>query len=126
MDGRNHHQAETHSIGAAALCGIVVWMFARLRRRARPSALGLAATAAWLTHVLLDYVGSDTHPPIGIMALWPFAPGYYKSPWILFLDIGRTLEWATVRHNAVAVAWEIVLLAPLLLASWRLRARSEA
>ena len=45
----------------------------------------------------------------------------------LFLDIGRTLDWATVRHNALAVAWEIVLLrSRCSLASWRLRARCEA
>jgi membrane-bound metal-dependent hydrolase YbcI (DUF457 family) len=126
VDGRNHHQAETHSIGAAALCGVVVWTFARLRRGARPAALGVAASAAWLSHLLLDYLGADTHPPIGILALWPFDGGYYKSPWILFMDIGRTLEWATFRHDTLAVAWEIVLLGPLLLASWRLRGRAEA
>ena len=126
VDGRNHHQAEAHSIGAAALCGVLVWAAARLRRQSRPASLGLAAAGAWLTHVLLDYVGADTHPPIGIMALWPFEAAYHKAPWILFLDIGRTLEWATVRHDALAVAWEIALLGPLLLASWRLRARAEA
>jgi membrane-bound metal-dependent hydrolase YbcI (DUF457 family) len=126
VDGRNHHQAETHSIGAVALCGLAVWVAARLRRWDRPGALAFAAAAAWLTHLLLDYLGSDTHPPIGIMALWPLEGGYHKSPWILFLDIGRTLEWATLRNNALAVGWEIVLLVPLLLASWRLRARSEA
>ena len=126
VDGRNHHQAETHSIGAAALAAFVVWTAARLRAEARPAALGMAAGGAWLTHVLLDYVGQDTHPPIGIMALWPFESGYHKLPWPIFLDIGRTLEWATVRHDALAVAWEIALLAPLLLASWWWRARTEA
>ena len=126
VDGRNHHQAETHSVGAAALCGVLVWAAARLKRHARPAALSLAASAAWLSHLLLDYVGADTHPPIGILALWPFESTYHKAPWILFLDIGRTLEWATVRHDALAVAWELVLLGPLLLASWRLRARAEA
>jgi membrane-bound metal-dependent hydrolase YbcI (DUF457 family) len=126
VDGRNHHQAETHSIGAAALAALVVWAGARLRRRPRPRALGLAAGGAWLSHVLLDYAGADTHPPIGILALWPFESGYHKLPWPLFLDIGRTLEWATVRHDALAVAWEILILGPLLLACWRLRARAEA
>jgi membrane-bound metal-dependent hydrolase YbcI (DUF457 family) len=126
VDGRNHHQAETHSIGAVALAALVVWAVGRLRRRPRAAALGLAAGVAWLSHVLLDYVGADTHPPIGILALWPFESDYHKLPWPLFLDIGRTLEWATVRHDALAVAWEIVLLGPLLLASWRLRARAEA
>ena len=125
VDGRNHHQAETHSIGAAALCGVLVWATARSRRQPRSASLGLAAAGGWLTHLLLDYLGADTHPPIGILALWPFDSGYYKAPWILFLDIGRTLEWATFRHDVLAVAWEIVLLGPLLLASWRLRAQAE-
>ena len=126
VDGRNHHQAETHSVGAAALFALAVWAMERLRHRPRAAALGLAAGAAWMSHVLLDYLGADTHPPIGILALWPFESGYHKLPWPLFLDIGRTLEWATVRHDALAVAWEIVLLGPLLVASWRLRARAEA
>ena len=126
VDGRNHHQAETHSVGAAALAALLVWAVARLRRRPRAAALGLAAGMAWLSHVLLDYLGADTHPPIGILALWPFESGYHHCPWPLFLDIGRTLEWATLRHDALAVGWEILVLGPLLLASWRLRARAEA
>jgi membrane-bound metal-dependent hydrolase YbcI (DUF457 family) len=126
VDGRNHHQAETHSIGATALAAACVWAATRLAGWARPAALGVWAGCAWLTHLLLDYLGLDTHPPIGIMALWPFQPGYFKAPWTIFLDIGRTLDWATVRHDALAVAWEIVLLGPLLLASWRSRAPSEA
>jgi membrane-bound metal-dependent hydrolase YbcI (DUF457 family) len=126
VDGRNHHQGETHSVGAAALAAVVVWAAARVFRWARPAALGLWAGVSWLTHVVLDYLGLDTHPPIGVMALWPLESGYHKAPWALFLDIGRTLEWATVRHDALAVAWETVLLGPLLVACWRLRVRSEA
>lgn len=126
VDGRNHHQAETHSVGAAALAALAAWGVALLRHRARPAALGLAVGAAWLSHLVLDYAGADTHPPIGILAFWPFESGYYKLPWPIFLDIGRTLEWATLRHDALAVAWEILLLGPLLLATWRLRARTEA
>ena len=124
VDGRNHHQAETHSIGAAALAAAVVWAATRLLHRARPAALGAAAGWAWLSHVLLDYVGLDTHPPIGIMALWPFESGYHKSPWTIFLDIGRTLERSTVLHNALAAAWEAALLLPLLAWAWRSRKRN--
>jgi len=65
----------------------------------------------------------DTNPPIGIMALWPFSPAYYKFPWPIFMDIGRTLTWTTVLHNAVAGAWEATLLLPLLWAAWRWRSR---
>src|SRR5262245_8384997 len=79
VDGRNHHQAETHSIGAAALAVALVWAGARIARWPRPAALGLWAGCAWLTHLLLDYLGLDTHPPIGILALWPFQAGYFKA-----------------------------------------------
>ena len=124
VDGRNHHQAETHSIGAAVLAGIVAALVARFVRWKAPVALGLAVAAAWLTHPLLDYFGNDTHPPIGLMALWPFDRGFYKSPWIVFMDIGRTLDWRTVRHNIVAIAWELLVLTPILgAAGWALRRR---
>jgi membrane-bound metal-dependent hydrolase YbcI (DUF457 family) len=117
VDGRNHHQAETHSIGAALIAGLVVGLLAALAGWARPAALAAAVVAGWLTHPLLDYFGNDTHPPIGIMALWPFDRGYFKSPWIVFMDIGRTLDWRTVRHNVVAVTWELIALTPLLAAA---------
>ena len=35
------------------------------------------------------------------------------------MDIGRTLSWHTVRHNALAVAWETVLMLAILLATWQ-------
>jgi membrane-bound metal-dependent hydrolase YbcI (DUF457 family) len=124
VDGRNHHQAETHSIGAALLAGLVVGVFGRLAGWSRPAALAAVVAAGWLTHPLLDYFGNDTHPPIGLMALWPFDHGFYKSPWILFMDIGRTLDWRTVRHNVVAVSWELLVLTPLLAAAgWLVRRR---
>ena len=95
------------------------------RCRGWPEALRLAllAGAAWTSHVALDYLGRDTNPPIGLMAFWPASCGYFKFPWPLFFDIGRTLEWATVRHDAVAVAWEAVLLRPLLRVALRYRLR---
>ena len=68
---------------------------------------------------MLDLLNLDTHPPIGLMALWPLTHGYYKVPWPIFMDIGRTLDWKTVRHDALALAWEVVLLCPLLVVIWR-------
>jgi hypothetical protein len=117
VDGRNHHQAETHGVGAALLAGLVVVLIARLAGWARPAALGLVVAVGWLTHPLLDFFGNDTHPPIGLMGLWPFDRGFYKSPWIVFMDIGRTLDWRTVRHNTVAISWELLVLTPFLAAA---------
>jgi hypothetical protein len=125
VDGRNHHQAETHSIGSAVLAAAAVFGLARWRRWPRPFALAALAGLVWLSHVALDYLGRDTHPPIGLLALWPASSGYFKFPWPVFLDIGRTLTLETIRHNAVAVAWEAVLLVPPLLLSWRHRLGKE-
>jgi membrane-bound metal-dependent hydrolase YbcI (DUF457 family) len=126
LDGLNHHQAEVHSLGvglavAAAVAGVAVACGVR-----RPWALGLAALLGWSSHLFLDMMNVDTHPPIGLMALWPFSSGYFKAPWPLFLDIGRTLNWRTVRHDTVAVAWELAVLCPVLIAAFRVRARRRA
>ena len=121
--GVRWHQRHTHSIGAAVVAGLAVAIVARVAgSRAWPS-LGLAAFFGWTSHLALDFLNVDTHPPIGIMALWPFSKGHYKFPWPIFMDIGRTLEWNTVRHNALALAWEAALLCPLLVLAWRRRTR---
>jgi membrane-bound metal-dependent hydrolase YbcI (DUF457 family) len=121
VDGRNHHQAESHSIGCALIAALLAWGLALLWRRPEPARWAMAAGLGWLSHVGLDYFGRDTHPPIGLMALWPLSSGHFKFPWPLFMDIGRTLDWKTLRHNALAVTWEVVALAPLVVLSWRLR-----
>jgi len=117
------HQGASHSVGTALLAGVAVAAFAALLRWPRVLVLGLVATLGWSSHIALDLLNLDTHPPIGLMALWPFSEAYYKFPWPVFLDIGRTLDWKTVRHDALALAWEAALLCPLLAWCWRRRTR---
>jgi len=123
VDGRNHHDAETHSIGFALLAAVTAAAVFTLLRWRRPLALALAVFLAWGSHLALDYMNVDTSPPIGILALWPFSPAYYKSPLPIFMDIGRDLNWSTIRHDALAAAWECAVLVPLLAACWRHRMR---
>lgn len=123
VDGRNHHGNEMHSLGFALLAAVAGAAVFRLRRWKKPVSVALAVFLGWSSHVLLDYLNVDTHPPIGIMALWPLSNAHYKSPIPIFLDIGRTLDWTAVRHNSLAVAWECVILIPLFLLAWRHRAR---
>jgi membrane-bound metal-dependent hydrolase YbcI (DUF457 family) len=126
VDGRNHHRAASHSLGAALLVGVLVWACRRVSGRPGALAWGSLAAAAWLSHVLLDWLGRDTNPPLGLMALWPLSDGWFQSPWPIFLDIGRTLDLHTIGSNALAAAWEVLLLAPLLwLAARSRRARQE-
>jgi membrane-bound metal-dependent hydrolase YbcI (DUF457 family) len=126
VDGVNHHQAQGHSIGVGIALSLAVTLAAAAGRVPRPWTLGLAALLGWSSHLVLDLLNVDTNPPIGLMALWPFSRGYYKSPWPLFLDIGRTLNWRTVRHDTIAIAWEAALLCPVLIAAWRVRVRRRA
>jgi LexA-binding, inner membrane-associated putative hydrolase len=121
FDGRNHHGNEAHSVGCALAAAAVTAVAARMLGMRHPLLFGAAAGAGWASHVLLDYLNVDTHPPIGIMALWPFSRGYYKVPWPVFLDIGRTLDWETALHDALAIAWEAVVLLPVVMVAWRLR-----
>lgn len=121
VDGRNHHQAESHSIGCAAIAFLFAWGLARSRGAPRAAGWGLAAALGWSSHVVLDFFGRDTHPPIGLMALWPLSSSHFKFPWPVFLDVGRTLDWRTVWNNAIAVAWEVAVLVPFAGACWRWR-----
>jgi membrane-bound metal-dependent hydrolase YbcI (DUF457 family) len=123
VDGRNHHNNEMHSVGAALAAAGLAWLLLRWHGTRAPLAVAVAVFLGWSSHLFLDYLNVDTHPPIGLLALWPFSAAYWKSPVPLFLDIGRTLTWATVWHNAVAGAWEMVVLVPILLACWRYRSR---
>ncbi len=125
VDGRNHHGQETHSVGMALVAACVALGVASWLRQPRPLAFSVAVGFAWGSHVLLDYLNVDTHPPIGILALWPLSTGYFKVPWPIFLDVGRTLDLGTIRHNALAAAWECAILLPMLSWAWRFRTRRE-
>jgi inner membrane protein len=120
------HSRQTHSLGAAAM----VAGFAALAPEQWRVALGagrrwrfaLGCGAAWASHVLLDWLGSDTTAPIGIMALWPWSSGFYQSDLHWFAAISRRY-WQPefVRMNALAAVREIVILGPVAFIVWRVR-----
>ena len=65
-------------------------------------------------HVLLDWLGTDTAPPLGIMALWPFSHQYYESPWPVFMPISRRYWLAEFwTFNLLALGLELLILMPL-------------
>ena len=110
------HSMYTHSLGAA----LIVLLVARVVTGGWRWAI--AAGLAYGSHILLDWLGHDTTPPIGVMALWPFTSGYYQSDLHLFLPISRRY-WVPgfLAHNLTAVAREVLCMGPLaFLAYWRL------
>ncbi len=115
------HNQETHSLFAAVLAGVAAFLWKKDAR------LALAVTLAWMSHVLFDWLGSDTTPPLGVMALWPLSSEYYFSNAFFFEAISRRY-WLDnfISHNLWAVARELVILGPpLAILLWLSRRREK-
>jgi hypothetical protein len=107
------HSRYTHSVGAA-LVTLAVALWVTRRRGAAGLRVSLAVAASYGSHILLDWLAQDTSPPLGIMALWPFSDGFFLSPVSVFLGISRKYWLASAwTQDAVSVAREVLILAPL-------------
>jgi membrane-bound metal-dependent hydrolase YbcI (DUF457 family) len=113
------HRTYTHSIGGVAAVGVACWL-ALWRRLPHALAPALALTAAYLSHLLLDWLSKDTAPPSGLTALWPFSSTFYQSPWTMFGEISRRywLPHEFVVSNILAAIWECAVLLPFLMLAW--------
>jgi membrane-bound metal-dependent hydrolase YbcI (DUF457 family) len=118
------HSGPTHGLGSALIAGFVVWTWLRGIAGRRPGLTAWAVVLAYATHTLLDWLGSDTSPPIGIMALWPFDRGHYESQRHLFMAISRRYwlpEFWT--YNLRALVRELLILIPVVAFVRRYRRR---
>ncbi len=108
------HRSVTHSLGAVFLVAAVAGGIAPAARLS----VALTAAAAFGSHLLLDWLGTDPSPPHGIMAWWPWTNQFYLSDTPLFMRVCREY-WSLDcwRHNALAVSREIALLVPVTLAA---------
>jgi inner membrane protein len=112
------HSGPTHSLGAGLI--VAVAAFAAHRRwrtplaSLRPAVFAIACAAAYMSHVLLDWLSSDTTAPIGVMALWPASRLHYESDLHLFMAISRRYHqgWTFIRQNGIAFVRELLILVP--------------
>jgi membrane-bound metal-dependent hydrolase YbcI (DUF457 family) len=107
------HRGPSHSLGATMIVGLLAWAVLRGQRGGWQWAI--ASAAAYGSHVLLDWVSSDTSPPIGLQACWPWSSAYYEAPWEVFLATSRRVHqpdlfWVP---NALAIARELIILVPV-------------
>ena len=120
------HSGPTHGLGAALLAGLVAWVAVRAVGFGGVPGwrIGLAVAAAYASHTLLDWLGRDSSPPIGIMALWPVSDAYFESDLHVFMAISRRY-WREgfVAQNVAAVTREVLILAPILAAVAAVRER---
>jgi membrane-bound metal-dependent hydrolase YbcI (DUF457 family) len=108
------HSGPTHGLGAAIIVGVATWLVLKMRGSSLGAGTACASAIAYATHTLLDWLGTDSSPPIGIMALWPFSRGYYESPLHVFMAISRRYwlpEFWT--FNIYALARELLILVPI-------------
>ena len=108
------HSGPTHGLGAAVITGLAVWAILWGTAWQGRATTAAAVALAYASHTLLDWLGTDSSPPIGIMALWPVSREYYESRLHVFMAISRRYWlpefWAS---NARALARELVILLPL-------------
>ena len=119
-----YHQGGSHSLAAALLVSLGLSL--ALGRDSRSRRLGFAAFfAAYSSHLLLDYLGTDARPPLGVPLLWPVSDATWISP-ISFLPgvhhatsgvetSGEWLKMVFSRHNLRPILFELMLVGPLLL-----------
>jgi inner membrane protein len=118
------HSTYTHSIGAVLIALAIALAIGGFRRWR----MTLAIAAGWGSHIALDWLGSDTSPPIGIMALWPFSRDYYQSSLFVFDAISRRywLPHEFIVGNTLAVLKELMILVPAVWLVSRARLRAGA
>lgn len=113
------HRTYTHSLGAIFIVGVASWLVMRGRvpHAARAATILMAAYGS---HLVLDWTGTDTSTPPGLMMLWPFSSAYHVSGWNLFGEVSRRywLPQEFVLGNLAAFAWEMLVLVPVFLIAW--------
>lgn len=139
---RGAHRTATHSITAAVLTFIIAAaVTGQVTRCQTPSSgvrhptmvsdtwrVATVCALAYASHLLLDWLGADHFAPFGIQLLWPFSDRWFISNLDLFRQTARRdfLTAPIIRQNAIAVAQEIAILAPILVALWLIRVKALA
>jgi membrane-bound metal-dependent hydrolase YbcI (DUF457 family) len=125
--GRSYHHYFTHSLGFTVLFAGVSYLGARFTKRAAPFRDAAVLTAAYFSHIFLDFLAKDATPPFGVQLLWPFSDTFYISPVKAFTATWRgSLAKLFGLHNWMAVGLEILVLLPIIALISRWRKRSPA
>ena len=127
------HRTYTHSVGAVVVVGLIAFAIAdwRTRLAEAPKArrrIALMCAAAYASHLLLDWLGVDLYPPLGLQVLWPFDSGWYISglDWFRQTRREQLFTWPVVEQNLLAIAQELAILVPIAAGLWLIRVKTLA
>lgn len=134
------HSYETHSIGAAIVAAAAVALVSAIRTNPQESyepswgvrTLGVRTNVmafvvgamTWLSHPVLDMLGADSSPPLGVMFFWPLSDSFFIAPFAIFDAISR-MWWRddVWTHNFTAAGKELLILGPIVAVTWAVRRR---
>jgi membrane-bound metal-dependent hydrolase YbcI (DUF457 family) len=113
------HRTYTHSLGAILMIGVASWLIVRARST-RAARAAIILMAAYGSHVFLDWTGTDTSNPPGLMAAWPLSSAFYVSGWNVFGQVSRRywLPQEFIAGNIVSFAREMAVILPMLFMAW--------
>jgi membrane-bound metal-dependent hydrolase YbcI (DUF457 family) len=119
------HRTVTHSIGAVCVVTLFAAAIAASRRRPIVRITAMCA-AAYGSHLLLDWLGVDRYPPLGLQLLWPINHEWYISGVDLFRQTARQRIFTRgpMLVNLRAIAQEIAILAPVVVVLWLVRVKA--
>ena len=119
------HRTATHSLFAVLVVGLLASVLAANARR--PVArVALMCAAAYGSHLLLDWLGTDNYPPRGIELLWPISQEWYVSGIDVFRQTARLRIFTRgpMLTNARAILQEIAILGPTAAAIYLVRVKT--
>lgn len=119
------HSTYSHSIGATLVVFVValVWFAGKgTGSGSERFVASLAASAAYASHILLDWLGTDGAAPFGIMALWPISSEFHLAGAGVFAPVERRFWLPDFWLRTLRmVASEVVILGVALAIVWRTR-----
>jgi inner membrane protein len=117
------HRTVSHSIGAVIVVTIIAAVVTGKVTRQSRARIVAVCTAAYASHLVLDWLSVDRTFPYGIQALWPFSDRFYISNWNIFGATARIglFTAPTMLVNLKAAAQEIAILGPIVLLLWLVR-----
>jgi inner membrane protein len=114
-DPGKYHHGSSHSLLAAILFGLAAGLIAHFARYPAAARLGVVASLAYVTHLLLDAAAPLDDAGRGVPFFWPLSAHHFVSPVRLFMGIGlepsrgSLLASLLTPHNILAFGLEIAV-----------------
>lgn len=108
------HQAYTHNMAFCLISSLIASLLASVIRKKPFMHYFPFFSLLVFSHILLDAMGHDTNPPIGVQLLWPLSSSYFLFPVHLFIGVAKsTARELFSLWNLMAVLVELIVFLPI-------------